>query len=328
MMLSCWGREEGLDEVPARSVLGSIIYMYIHMQLTQNASPCPFRPVNMHVSTMLSVRALLLLLLVQGSLSSPGDESCDDSGGAHVSLLSRRKRGLAYNNATLVPIAFAGGSRCSSCGWAYNWDSRDNGLTVQGLEFVPMLWGPIPEHTGRWWANVKEMIGKGSTHVLSFNECDIFSQCNTGAAEAAEAHVAYINPLAARVRIGSPAVSNSDIDGQGLDWLQDWVYACENKGCAYDFCVVHWYSPPADTASLFDHIRRASTICGGRPIWLTEFSPLPPDQGEMDYSAWLGAQLPALEGLDILERYAFFMVEDGRLIASGRLSPVGEVYTG
>ncbi|KAM0269631.1 hypothetical protein ACHAQH_009696 [Verticillium albo-atrum] len=65
-------------------------------------------------------------------------------------------------------------------------------------------------------------------------ECDIASQYNTSSAEAADAHVEFMNPFSPRVRIGSQAVSNSDVAGEGLG-LRAWVDACRDKGCAYDF---------------------------------------------------------------------------------------------
>ncbi|KAM0268253.1 hypothetical protein ACHAQH_010011, partial [Verticillium albo-atrum] len=255
-------------------------------------------------------------------------QSCKASSDSDIRMEVRGKRGLAYNAAGLVDYFFTGGNVCAFCGWAYNWDSRDNGLTERGLEYVPMLWSPMEDHTGRWKANVEDMIGKGSTHVLSFNECDIASQCNMTAVEAAEAHVEYMNPFSARVRIGAPAVSNSNVEGEGLGWLQAWVDVCKAKGCVYEFCTIHWYSFPENAADLFQHIRRASTICGGKPIWLTEFASLPLSQGGTEAAEWLRAQLPKLDGLDDLERYAFFMVEDGRLVESGRLTQAGEIYAG
>ncbi|EGY20834.1 uncharacterized protein VDAG_02358 [Verticillium dahliae VdLs.17] len=276
-----------------------------------------------------------LFVLVQRSLSTASLQAsnqitraqpCKTPRQPDLSINGRGKRGLAYNAAELVDYFFTGGHTCTSCGWAYNWDSLDNGLTEWGLEFVPMLWSPMEDHTRRWKLNVEEMIGKGSTHVLSFNECDIVSQCNTSPAEAAEAHVEHMNSLAARVRIGSPAVSNSNIKGEGLDWLQTWVDVCKGKGCAYDFCTVHWYSPLENTADLFEHIKQAAAICNNKPIWLTEFSALPLDQDGMEASEWLGAQLPKLDSLRHLERYAFFMVQDGRLTQPGRLNSAGEVY--
>ncbi|ROT40288.1 hypothetical protein SODALDRAFT_244766, partial [Sodiomyces alkalinus F11] len=232
------------------------------------------------------------------------------------------KRGFAYNDAHLVDNFYHGRSSGSKFGWAWNWDSNDNGLS-QSLEFVPTLWGPIDIHTSRWKDNVESMIESGSTHVFSFNECDIASQCNMDAASAADAHVKWMNPYAGRVKIGSPSVSNSNIGGQGLDWLQAWVDSCESKGCVFDFCNVHWYSPIEATETLFDHIKEAARICG-KPVWLTEFAPLSND--DVAVSAWLEETLPRLDDLAELERYSYFMVSNGKLINGDHLTSAGEAY--
>ncbi|PNH37779.1 hypothetical protein VD0002_g10315 [Verticillium dahliae] len=159
---------------------------------------------------------LILLALSPSTLSSRSDQhssryedrnpSCEVTSDSADGLGFRGKRGLAYNDARQVEYFFASSTMCESCSWAYNWDSRDNGLIGRGLDFVPMLWSPADDHTQRWKLNVEDMIRKGSTHVLSFNECDIASQCNKSAMEASDAHVKHMNPLSTRVRIGAPAV--------------------------------------------------------------------------------------------------------------------------
>lgn len=79
------------------------------------------------------------------------------------------KRGFAYNDCGLVNNFATGGGKGVS--WAYNWDSNHNGLSAP-VNYVPMLWGDIPEHTNRWSSNADKMIAQGSTHLLSFNEPD------------------------------------------------------------------------------------------------------------------------------------------------------------
>ncbi|KAM0329130.1 hypothetical protein ACHAQA_004426 [Verticillium albo-atrum] len=239
---------------------------------------------------------------------------------------STGKRGFAYNEADLVSSFFTNGNECASCGWAYNWDSSDNGLSQSGVEFVPMLWGPIDTHTQRWEENANKAIEAGSTHILSFNECDMPSQCNLDASAAADAHIQYVNPYSEKVQIGAPAVTNSNIGGQGLDWLKAWVEACDAKGCKYDFCVVHWYSPLEAADTLFTHIQEASKICGDKPVWLTEFAPLSQDDSAV--ASWIETNIPKLDALEELERYSFFMVGEGsgQLISGGGLSGAGKAY--
>ncbi|KAK7433566.1 hypothetical protein Landi51_13866, partial [Colletotrichum acutatum] len=143
----------------------------------------------------------------------------------------KAKRGFAYNDAGLVD-RFTKSVQCTHCSWACNWDSTDYGLLQPSLDFVPMLWSPAPEHTERWPQNVEAMIWSESTHILGFNECD---------RPAAAAHVQFVNGYTGRVKIGSPAISNSAVAGQGLSWLGLWVQVCDSlpERCKYDFCVAH-----------------------------------------------------------------------------------------
>lgn len=245
------------------------------------------------------------------------------SGGSTTT--SGAKRGLAFNKAELT-TAFTSSDKIS---WAWNWDSSANGLD-SNVEYVPTLWGPIDMHTARWNENAEAAIAKGSTHLMSFNECDIASQCNLPASSAADAHVKYMNPFGDKAKIGAPSISNSNIAGQGLDYLRDWVAACETKGCKYDFCNVHWYSPLNAAETLYSHIKEASKICGGKPIWLTEFAPLADGGAEAspsESSSWLsGGVLSELDNLAELERYSFFMVADGKLTSGSGLSASGQAY--
>ncbi|KAK1988310.1 glycosyl hydrolase catalytic core-domain-containing protein [Colletotrichum cereale] len=231
------------------------------------------------------------------------------------------KRGIAYNDPTKVNAFFTGA--CKECSWAYNWDSSDNGLSASGVDFVPMLWGPIDTHTARWTQNADASIAKGSTHMLSFNECDMPSQCNLDAGSAAAAHVKYINPYVGKVKIGAPAITNSNIPGQGLDWLKSFVSACNTAGCSYDFCVTHWYSPSDAASTLFDHLKSVHEICGGKPVWLTEFAPF----GSSDQiSSFVQTNIPKLDSLDFLDRYSYFMASDGVLNSGSGLSALGKAY--
>lgn len=255
------------------------------------------------------------------SNTSTGGSSSGGSG----KTTSGGKRGVAFNKAELT-TAFTSSDKIS---WAWNWDSTANGLD-SNVEFVPTLWGPDPMHSGRWTENAEAALAKGSTHLMSFNECDIASQCNLGASAAADAHVKFMNPFGDKAKIGAPSVSNSNIGGQGLDWLRDWVSACEAKGCKYDFCNVHWYSPLNAADTLYSHIKEASKICGGKPVWLTEFAPLADGGAEASpaqASSWLsGGVLSELDSLAELERYSFFMVADGKLASGSGLSASGEAY--
>jgi len=234
------------------------------------------------------------------------------------------KRGFAYNDCGLVNnFATSGGSGVK---WAYNWDSHHNGLTAP-VNYVPMLWGDIPAHTDRWHQNADKMLSEGATHLLSFNEPDHHEQSNMSPQSAAQAHVQYMNQYSGRARIGSPAITNSNIPGQSIDWLRGWVDACKGTGCHFDFCVAHWYAPAStpskDVRAFLDGVHDA---CEGKPVWITEFAPSGSDE---EVAAFLQENLKMFDGIDYLERYSYFMMSVGSLMSSPSTpSRYGATYFG
>ncbi|PKS06975.1 hypothetical protein jhhlp_005572 [Lomentospora prolificans] len=247
--------------------------------------------------------------------------AASSSSGSSAQVPSGGKRGYAYNDANLVNNLASAGTRGS---WAYNWDSASNGL-ANGVEFVPMLWGDRPDHTNRWASNIEKSLNDGATHILSFNEPDHAAQANLSPEAAAAAHVKYINPYAGRARIGAPAITNSNLDGEGTRWLKKFVSACETAGCKFDFCVAHWYSPADQAQSLIDHLNEVHSICNNKPVWLTEFAPLGNDQQNAEF---LNNNLNRLDNeLSYLERYSYFMVSVGSLMSSTTsLSTLGQAF--
>ncbi|KAL8397814.1 hypothetical protein RB594_004499 [Gaeumannomyces avenae] len=232
------------------------------------------------------------------------------------------KRGLSYNEASLTAPFLGSGNKLS---WAYNWGQRPDGLSAAGIDYVPMLWGPIDMHTSTWKKNAEDALNKGAKSLLSFNECDFPSQCNKSPAEAAAAHIQWMNPYAGRASISSPAITNSNIAGQGLDWLRAWVQAC-NGQCKFDFCAAHWYSPP-NPADLLGHLDKVHEICQGKPVWLTEFAPISGDKAK--FLADVMKELDTNPKYSYVQRYAYFMagVGDDKLMSSASaLNTVGQTF--
>ncbi|KAF4123849.1 Glycosyl hydrolase catalytic core [Geosmithia morbida] len=268
-------------------------------------------------STTSSAASVVANAAAKTSSGASASTTSSSSSGAPFSS----KRGIAFNDASLANV-FAEG--CSSCGWAYNWASAAEGLDA--LSFVPMLWGNREEFTGPWTSNCESAISAGSKAILSFNEPDIASQANMDAASAASLHAQYFNEFEGRALIGAPSVSNSGNAGEGLDWLQSWVDACNalDGGCSYDFCPVHWYSETAYAGTLFEHLEKAHEICGNKPVWLTEFAPLGSDD---EISSFLTENIPKLDAVEYLDAYSYFMVSTGSLMSSSTsLSSYGQIY--
>ncbi|GAB0135998.1 hypothetical protein EsDP_00004316 [Epichloe bromicola] len=240
------------------------------------------------------------------------------------------KRGLAYNDPRLANLV---GSSCKSgaCGWATNWGQSEVGLSPNRA-FIPMLWGKGP-HNGNndffdsWHSNARKAVANGAKALLSFNEPDNKGQANMSPAEAAKHHVEYMNPYAGQTLIGSPSITNSNLQGEGLDWLKSWVQECKSQHCEYHYCATHWYDHASAINTLFEHIKQVHDICDGKPVWLTEFAPIEATTAQTE--EFLSQAIPKLESIDHLDAYAYFMVGSGAnqlLSSDSALSPIGNKY--
>jgi Glycosyl hydrolase catalytic core len=223
-----------------------------------------------------------------------------------VSVVSSKKRGLAYNSADLTNIFTAPDSHIS---WAYNWGSYTSGLNPT-LEYVAMLWG-LGSFTTSWQHDAEAALATGTTHLLCFNEPDLQSQSNIDYVTAASGYLTYMQPFAGKAKLGSPAVTNGNAPA-GLTYLSNFIGAC--TGCTIDFVVIHWYDSATNYAYFKSHVEDAYNAGGGRPVWITEFGA----SGSLDeQNTFLEIVMPWLDAQPYVERYAYFMCEDGILTSSG-----------
>jgi len=236
---------------------------------------------------------------------------------------SNGKRGLAYNSAALTNI-FAG-----SMSWAYNWADNPDGSLPSGMDFVPMLWGP--KKFGDWDAAAKKAIAAGTKYLMSFNEPDLAGQANMDTATAAAAHIKYMNPYAGQAKIGSPAITNGGpdggTDGSGLAWLQKFFDKCKGN-CKVDFLPFHWYDSAMNVAYFKNYVQDVITMAkknGVNKVWLTEFAA---DGSDAQVAKFLSEVLPWMDANDAVERYAYFMCSEGRLVGRSGMSAVGKAYAG
>ena len=240
------------------------------------------------------------------------------------------KRGLAYNPSSPSLDIFDSYSKIT---WGYNWDSAPAGLPSK-YEYVPTLFSNADVHTQLWTQNAKNAISGGAKCFMSFNEPDIASpQANMPVSVAVAAWNQYMQPYAGQVQLGSPSVSNgagqNPATGQpmGLDWLTAFLQQC--SGCSISFVPVHWYGCNAgagcnvqgDISAFKTQITQAMKTAGSLPIWVTEFG-----TNSGDPTTFLNAVLPWLDSQSQVHRYAYFMVEDGKLTSGNSLSPVGQQY--
>jgi hypothetical protein len=239
------------------------------------------------------------------------------TGGAGGGFMGSSKRGMAYNNGGLLNL-FSG----SKCTWSYNWAQTPDGSAPGGTEYVPMMWGPT--HESGWEGNAERMIAEGAKNFLSFNECDHDAQCNMRPGDAAREHIRLMNKYQGRVRISTPAITNSGDPNQGIGWLRQFLGACGGQ-CAYDFCAVHWYSPP-NVKDFLDHMKDAHSVCG-KPIWITEFAPIGVDDaGIDDFLGKVMTEMDTNPEYSFIERYSYFMVADGILTSGNGLSRYGKTF--
>ncbi|KUI63217.1 hypothetical protein VP1G_10353 [Cytospora mali] len=241
-----------------------------------------------------------------------------------TSSSSTNKRGAAYNTASLISPLIGSGSHI---GWAYNWGQVDDGLSSvdSSLEFVPMLWSTREDFISTWESNAQTAISNGAKNFLSFNEPDNAGQANMDPATAASAFIQYMNPYAGSVSLGSPAITNSGTDGEGVSWLKEWVSSCGGS-CAYSFCAAHWYSP-ADSSDFLNFVSDVYEACGNKPVWITEFAPTGADDSTI--SSFLEEVQDALDNdstYSFVERYAYFYVADGYLVDGSSASSYGNTF--
>lgn len=239
------------------------------------------------------------------------------NGGNGGSVVSSAKRGLAYNKPELLNRFLNTGSKVS---WVYNWGQYDDSNT--NLEFCPMLWGLKLDFAQTWPANAQKAINGGSKCLFSFNEPDLGSQANMSPQLAAQKHIELMNPFAGKARIGAPAITNSGAPNQGIDWLKQWFAACGGN-CVADFVNIHIYG--VDTKTFLQHLLNVNKAFN-KPVWITEFAF---NGSDNEINAQLAEVLDKIEhdpAYAFVERYSYFMVEEGHLVKGNSLSTYGNTF--
>lgn len=247
---------------------------------------------------------------------------------ANYVAASGSKRGLAYNNESPSLEPWVSYPKIS---WGHCWASVDFNIP-SSIEFVPTLSDLSADALPYWDQNVEKALARqtGETKYLQFlNEPDQPGQkALTDPASAAAAFKKYMNKYAApNVKLGSPSVTNGVINGMGLEYLKNFLAACQ--GCTIDFIAVHWYGcgngcgVDQDVALFKQQIEDAITVANGKPVWIPEFQRL----GSLSsQKAFLELVLPWLDDKPEIERYAYFMVKDGYLLTDSKLNEVALAY--
>lgn len=167
-----------------------------------------------------------------------------------------------------------------------------------------MLWGLWSGFTDAWNDTVHTAIANGSTHILGFNEPDLWYESNIAPADAAAGYMQWMQPYAGMIKIGGPAIT----DG-GLTWLAQFYGNC--TACTIDFQPAHWYDNSYSLWWFKYFTEQVHSVSGNRSVWLTEFA------GWGDYSQqveFLENVTPWLDATDWVGGYAYFAVFNQSLI--------------
>lgn len=232
-----------------------------------------------------------------------------------VSSAEDSKRGFAYvGNANEADNQLLT-SKDTPLVWYYNWaPSPDPHVPSANIEFVPLIHG-LDEASAKSTSSQLNNLPQSSTHLLSFNEPDGTTESGGSSIspeDAAKAYIESVVPLRDAERkwkISQPSVTGSE---NGLDWLRRFNESCyeidAEKGCAADFVAAHWYGAFDGLASwlgtLDEFYNKNSTRDEPLKIWVTELA-LPKADAEATVQM-MNATLPYLDGLEYVERYAWF----------------------
>ncbi|KAF1844411.1 glycoside hydrolase family 128 protein [Cucurbitaria berberidis CBS 394.84] len=238
---------------------------------------------------------------------------------ATVTLAQDSKRGFAFIGDTHVPDNQLLSSSGSPLKWYYNWSPYPNTNLIASdkLEFVPMIHGIDATQDSRTEAVIKD-TPQSSTHLLSFNEPDGTKGSGgstISAKDAAKAYIDYVVPFqegkkgGRKWKISHPVTTGSPM---GLNWLRDFNTSCyeidRKNGCPADFVAAHWYGAfdglKSWLATLDEFYNTNSSRQVPLKIWVTEMAV--PQLSAEETTQMMNQTLPYLDGLQYVERYAWF----------------------
>jgi hypothetical protein len=220
--------------------------------------------------------------------------------------------------------------------WAYNYDDNTSAAEPSYFDFVPMIhdanWEPLSDVQSR---SVIWRSSRQPDYLLTYNEPDNSAQANMSTNQVISL---WPQLQALNVPLVSPAMQNT-FDA----WADNFFSLIANNNYRVDYTAVHQYIQPNATA-LINNLNVVYTTWG-RPVWLTEFSPVDWNNtqswSENDDYNFLAEFMWMAEDQDWLKRYAIFLfsgtnsaspwVDNGYrgnfFLADGAtLSPYGELY--
>lgn len=136
----------------------------------------------------------------------------------------------------------------------------------------------------------------------------------------------YIQPFGGKVKLVSPAVTNSLNAGQGLSWLSDFINSC--SGCQIDALALHWYGDITSPSSFQSYMNDAYNRFQ-KPIWVTEFGGTSGTPAQV--ASFLQVVLPWIDQQNYIVRAMYLMDApnpDGTWLinSNGTVSSIGRLY--
>ncbi|KAM0748388.1 hypothetical protein T439DRAFT_291841 [Meredithblackwellia eburnea MCA 4105] len=262
---------------------------------------------------LVDVQAALSSQSSSASISSTSSSSSSAPSSTSSSTSPKSvKKGLGYNTASYT--------NNFDIAWAYNWAHANDAATGTlntGVEYVPMLWNTV---TTNWATDAQAAINSGTTHLLGFNEPDLWSQSNIIPSVAASAWISDIEPFHTQVKLVSPAITNGG-PPMGVTWMSEFLGNCTS--CHVDAIAAHWYDA-AWNVGYFQNYFTDMYSQFGKPIWITEFA----GSGTVsEQQAFFQTIIPWMESQPFIERYSAFGAFSGTFVnADGSLTPLGETY--
>jgi hypothetical protein len=185
--------------------------------------------------------------------------------------------------------------------WAYNYDDHTTATDPAYFNFVPMVhdasWEPLSDLQSRdpGWLRQSQ-----PAYLLTYNEPDNASQANMTVSQTI---ALWPSLQALNVPLVGPAMQNEQDS-----WENSFYQAIATNGYRVDYTAVHLYVPPNASSVISD--LQSEYNAYGRPVWLTEFSPVDwsGNQGwtEDDDYNFLAEFMWMAEGQEWFKRYAIF----------------------
>lgn len=185
--------------------------------------------------------------------------------------------------------------------WAYNYDDNTSASEAASFDFAPMVWG-------QYWESVSDLQSRDPgwlsspkpSYLLAFNEPDNSGQANMSAGTAISL---WPSLQALNVPLVGPAMQDEQDS-----WESSFYSTIAADGYRVDYSAVHLYVPPNSSSLISD--LQSEYNAYGRPVWLTEFSPVDWSNckcwSEDDDYNFLAEFMWQAESLEWIKRYAIF----------------------